>query len=156
MILYGGVSNNNGVISFLPAAGLPSPFGLESVPQILNSIVITVKKTGTCEVYQFTFRQPFPDIPVLANSTTLNVNHTGDEYSFFISPSENMNNTGDLSSDNSRWQLEIIRYDTGLSVYKSQTDNASLTVNTAGWAPGIYIAVAIVNGQTVTKQLSIQ
>ena len=69
---------------------------------------------------------------------------------------ENMNNTGDLSSDNSRWQLEIIRYDTGLSVYKSQTDNASLTVNTAGWVPGIYIAVAIVNGQTVTKKLSIQ
>ena len=69
---------------------------------------------------------------------------------------ENMNNTGDLSSDNSRWQLEIIRYDTGQSVYKGQTDNASLTVNTAGWTPGIYIAVAIVNGQTVTKKLSIQ
>ena len=155
MLLLGGVSHNNGTISFLPPT-IPLPRDMNSQhPQLNNSVVITVTKSGTCEAYQFTFYlegyTPFND-----SDAMLNVNQTGNEYTFTIKQSEDGTSTGRSASDNSPWQLEIVRYDTGQSVYKSQTGNTSINVNTAGWTSGVYVAVATKNGQKMTKKLFIQ
>lgn len=151
MLLLGGVSHNNGTISFLPPT-IPLPRDMNSQhPQLNNSIVITVTKSGTCEAYQFTFYlegyTPFND-----SDAMLNVNQTGNEYTFTIKQSEDETSTG----RNSPWQLEIVRYDTGQSVYKTQTSNTTINVNTAGWTSGVYVAVATKNGQKMTKKLFIQ
>lgn len=157
MNLIGGVTHNNNVISFRPRSIVlysSSESDLESLTQVNNSIVLDVTKNGTCEAYQFTFRiRDF--IPVIEFNGILDISHTSNEYCFTINWGEDSADAGSPASD-SRWQLEIFNFDNGLSVYKTQTNESFLSVNTTGWKPGVYIATANIDEKTYSTKIYIK
>lgn len=48
------------------------------------------------------------------------------------------------------WKLTIIKSDTSRIIYDSSVIGTSKTIGTIGWSPGVYFALAQVNGQYVS------
>jgi hypothetical protein len=132
-------SNSNGVISFLPFA-LPNKSG---------SVIVNGSYPSSCKTFSFRFRvlPPLSD-PLLMSSD-------GNLYEFSIgegsdTDSEMSRGVGNISS----WQL-IIEDHMGRQVYSRQVSNSNkCQVNTAGWKPGVYIAIAQVGDQYYSMKFS--
>ena len=157
---FSGVVHNNGVISFTPPRDNTFPeyptieaLSTNAIHPINSSLTITVVKDGTCEAYRFKF--------IIRNSTPiidplLNVTNAGGKYTFSILPDVDTTTESTDACKDSTWQLEIICYDTGKTVYRNGTSASSLSVNTTDWNSGIYVATAVVNGKTTTKKFYIK
>ena len=155
----GGVVNNNGVLSFTPPIiyepGLPL---LESQTvnaiQPNNSIVITVVKDGTCEAYQFRFI--LRRTPAFVIEPLLNISNVGKDYTFSLHSNSDITDRRMDSRNKSLWQLEIISFETGKSVYKTDSNESFLSVNTLGWKSGMYIVTAIIDEKTYASKIYIK
>ena len=151
--------NNNGVLSFTPPIiyepGLPL---LESQTvnaiQPNNSIVITVVKDGTCEAYQFRFI--LRRTPAFVIEPLLNISNVGKDYTFSLHSNSDITDRRMDSRNKSLWQLEIISYETGKSVYKTDSNESFLSVNTLGWKSGMYIVTAIIDEKTYASKIYIK
>ena len=148
--LLGGLSHSGNTISFTPMTPLLNPDNIESIdnPSLPKSITIKVANSSSCELYQFTFHVPLTPI---MNNLRLNVSASGSEYTFSLEPDSDDAN-GYAERSDQTWTLEIVRSETGQTVYSSQ-DNKPQTVNVSGWKAGIYIAVARCGEDTYTQKL---
>ena len=59
-------------------------------------------------------------------------------------------------ADNLFWTLEVYGALTGEKVYKQDVSGDSLTIDTSGWKPGIYIVKAIVDGQLLSEKVVVK
>ena len=99
---------------------------------------------STIDEQEIVERKCMPDLDMTSKEGTCQ---------FTISESEeaisSFYTTLDMSSE---WRLTVVRSDTGRTVYDSSVSGTSKTVGTTGWSPGIYIAVAQVDGQYVSSK----
>ncbi len=136
-------SNSNGVISFIPLAPINTPPG-----QILIKIISGSSSNG-CKSFSFTLTRA----PQLMTPISLSANSKEGTCQFTISESEEAISSFYTRLDmSSEWRLTVVRSDTGRTVYDSSVSGTSKTVGTTGWSPGIYIAVAQVDGQYVSSK----
>lgn len=119
-----------------------------------NGKTFTVRgyKSGTCIVYKFIFKaigEPILD---------LSVNSSGHDYVFSLLEKQAEERSGEnlsKSQYSGKWQLTITQYETGQTVYEGNCDSQSITVNTAGWKPGVYVVIAKANDNTITQKFAI-
>lgn len=134
-------SNNNGTISFF--------VGGQS-----GSVTINGYNSTTCEA--FTFRlmsMPNPiDDPILDPILSLGINATGSNYTFTL---ESEDETVDTRAAQQQWNLSIVQYETGRTMYDGNTTGTSISVNTATWQTGIYIVTATMGDKKVAKKIII-
>lgn len=64
-------------------------------------------------------------------------------------------NLGIVNVPIDNWHLSIIQYETGLTVYDGTCEDGSISVNTAEWKSGMYVAVANDGENVITQKLSI-
>ena len=132
-------SHSNNTVSFFAFSG--------------GNYTIDGYKTGTCEAYKFRFL-----VKANLDPLELSVNSIGSEYVFSLQKQqgEEMNYaTEEDTNFVEKWQLSVMQYETGQTVYNRNVDGKSVSVNTLGWKPGLYIAIAKVNDDTIAKKLAI-
>lgn len=106
-------------------------------------------KQGTCDAYRFRFLATTnPIIPM-----DLNINSTGRNYTFSVHQLQDDQKSS--GSEIEEWKLTIVQSQTGQTMYNGMAEGKLLTVNTSGWKPGVYIAIATANGCTITRKLAI-
>ena len=133
-------SNSNGVISFTPRASLNNNSG---------SIIIRGNSSSDCRSFSFSLRRPL--LPILLNASL-----SEGVCQFSISENEDAISTTDTRLGTSpEWRLSIIRNDTGKTVYESFVAGRSKTVGIIGWDSGIYLAIAQVDGISISCKFTI-
>lgn len=85
----------------------------------------------------------------------INVNSTGNDYTFHVGQKQTEEGA-EIKEIEGTWSLEILNSDTGMTVYKRNIDDSTVTINTSGWKSGCYIIAANVGGRIVTKKLAIK
>lgn len=141
-VLLSGWSNSNGVISFYP--GQPINYTGSS------SIIIEGTAQSGCKKFRLQLFSP----PSLINDPILLAkNPDGSTYEFSIS--EDVRSRQESSSESSNpleWRLTIIKIDSANRVFDEIVRANSISVNVSGWSPGIYIAIAQINGQYYSRK----
>lgn len=102
---------------------------------------------------KFNFRPIGEPIPL-----EFSINGTGHDYMFSLSEKQNSekgNGSQAKSESISQWKLVILKYETGQIVFNETVKDKYISVNTSGWKPGVYIAVANVNGKSIAQKLAI-
>lgn len=139
-VLVRNWSNSNGVISFTPWASIGDGVGM---------VTVNGSYPNSCRHFRFFLTLPQQPLPPLL----LSASPSGGAWQFALSERE-----GAERSDDSRtalptdWQLTVIKSDTGRAVYDGHVSGTSATVSTIGWLPGVYVAVAFVDGQYISSK----
>lgn len=139
-----GWQNNNGVISFTPIMAVNSNVG---------TITINGTYPNSCRHFSVRLRA-FGELEV--NPLLLTVNPSGQTYTFSL----NLNKDLDSSSSNTalpeEWRMEIVRSENGMKVFDSKISGSSKVIDTSGWKPGVYIAVAQTGKETLTVKFVVE
>ena len=137
--LWSGLIHNDSTIIFFTDSNFPLSNQSPNANPPGGYVTITVKDNVTCECYKFTFNQELVH-PLMSS---LNVSSSGSEFTFTLE--------GDSAKEKSvqPWQIEVMQFETGRTVCHKSSDNGKATINTSGWKAGIYVVMAIVDGQVV-------
>ncbi len=133
------IYHNNNTVSFFAFSG--------------NNYTIEGYKPGSCMAYKFRFLTGFDPTPLL-----LNISSTGRDYVFSLQNEQDEDrNAGSEAVKHpiEQWQLTIVQYETGQTMYNGIVKGSSITVNTTGWKPGIYIVMAKANENSTIQKLAI-
>lgn len=118
-----------------------------------HSFTVIGKKLGTCKVFRFKFLAvgaPEPDEPLM-----LGISATGHDYVFSLTEKQENTEEQQAARTIRNWKLTILHSETGQAIYEGLAESDAITVNTSGWKPGIYVAVANVNGKNIAQKLSV-
>ncbi len=118
-----------------------------------HSFTVIGKKLGTCKVFRFKFLAvgaPEPDEPLM-----LGISATGHDYVFSLTEKQENTEEQQAARTIRNWKLNILHSETGQAIYEGLAESDAITVNTSGWKPGIYVAVANVNGKNIAQKLSV-
>ncbi len=137
------LTNSGGTLSFTPKLSAGRRFG---------SMTLRGTYAGSCRHFWLMVSLPMDGLePILLSATP-----SGGAWQFALSERE-----GAERSDDSRtalptdWQLTVIKSDTGRAVYDGHVSGTSATVSTVGWSPGVYVAVAFVDGQYISSKFMV-
>ncbi|MBQ9230202.1 MAG: T9SS type A sorting domain-containing protein [Prevotella sp.] len=122
--------------------------------------------TGGTIVVHITRNGKTYNLPIIAtlNSGYLSIDLGEGQMTVSLVPDaseEDFMSIPDISSitskaDNLFWTLEVYGALTGEKVYKQDVSGDSLTIDTSGWKPGIYIVKAIVDGQLLSEKVVVK
>lgn len=151
LILYGGITHNDSIISF----NLVYFNGdIVNSGNLNKSITIFVTDSDTCEGYEFTFHVPTTPTPI---SSLLNIKTSGNDNTFTLESINTQDEKHQKNKETKEWLLEIIQFESGRTIIQKQAKNNSVTINKSGWKPGIYIAVALIDGKAIaTKKITVK
>jgi hypothetical protein len=139
-VLVRNWSNSNGVISFTPWASIGDGVGM---------VTVNGSYPNSCRHFRFFLTLPQQPLPPLL----LSASPSGGAWQFALSEREGVERSDDsrtaLPTD---WHLTVIKSDTGRTVYDGHVSGTSATVSTVGWLPGVYVAVAFVDGQYISSK----
>ena len=139
-VLIRNWSNSNGVISFTPWASIGNGLGM---------VTVNGSYPNSCKHFRFFLTLPQQPLPPLL----LSASPSGGAWQFALSEREGVERSDDsrtaLPTD---WHLTVIKSDTGRTVYDGHVSGTSATVSTVGWLPGVYVAVAFVDGQYISSK----
>lgn len=134
-VLVRNWSNSNGVISFTPWASIGDGVGM---------VTVNGSYPNSCRHFRFFLTLPQQPLPPLL----LSASPSGGAWQFALSEREGAERSADLRTAlPTDWQLTVIKSDTGQAVYDGHVSGTSATVSSVGWLPGVYVAVAFVDGQ---------
>lgn len=132
-----------------------------SVSGSAKQCLVTGKKTNECKVFQFYLH-------ILPSSNLTNLlqpdfalNSTGTNYTVTLKePEENIMidgiNCECKVSLPDEWSLSVVNANTGTIAYKAKVKGISSDFNTSGWKQGVYIIACEVNGNVISKKLTIK
>ncbi|MBO4315164.1 MAG: S8 family serine peptidase, partial [Prevotella sp.] len=134
------LTNSGGTLSFTPMLSVGKRFG---------SMTLRGTYAGSCRHFWLMFSLPMDGLePILLSATP-----SGGAWQFALSEREGAERSADLRTAlPTDWQLTVIKSDTGRTVYDGHVSGTSATVSTVGWSPGVYVAVALVDGQYISSK----
>ena len=137
-------SNNNGVISFTPIMAVNSNVG---------TITINGTYPNSCRHFNVRLRA-FGELDV--EPMLLTVNPSGQTYTFSLSQNKDLDSSSSGIALPEEWQLEIVRSENGMKVFDTKVFGPSKVIDTTGWKPGVYIAVAQLEKESLTVKFVVE
>ena len=147
---YGWTHNGNTVSFNFSFFDINDPISPRGVNYIVGPALLTITGTypNSCECFEFTVIGQLPLGYMLKSGGSPDVG---------LDISSQSGQTYSISCDAADgWELSVIDFATGKTVFVSYVEGAEKTLDTTGWKSGIYIVKATVGNQVQTQKLSVK
>jgi len=147
---YGWTHNGNTVSFNFSFFDINDPISPRGVNYIVGPALLTITGTypNSCECFEFTVIGQLPLGYMLKSGGSPDVG---------LDISSQSGQTYSISCDAADgWELSVIDFATGKTVFVNYVEGAEKTLDTTGWKSGIYIVKATVGNQVQTQKLSVK